>query len=51
MQSYAAGLGRRIMRDVLRSESLLDLPTCDISITEFSVLNRSNASQLDFPDN
>jgi hypothetical protein len=35
---HFGGLGRRMLRDLLRSETLLDLPTCDIAISELEVL-------------
>jgi hypothetical protein len=46
VQSFGMGLGRRIIRDVLRNEGFLDLPTCDISMAELSVISR--ASSFDF---
>jgi hypothetical protein len=46
VQSFGMGLGRRIIRDVLRAEEFLDLPTCDIAREELSVLRRG--SSLDF---
>jgi hypothetical protein len=46
VQSFGMGLGRRIVRDVLRNEEFLDLPTCDIAMAELSVFSRATA--LDF---
>jgi hypothetical protein len=43
VQSFGMGLGRRIVRDVLRNEEFLDLPTCDIAIAELSVFSRATA--------
>jgi len=37
------GLGRRIVRDVLRNEEFLDQPTCDIAMAELSVFSRATA--------
>lgn len=37
--SYAGGLGRRAIREVLRREFLLDRPTCDISLSELRMLS------------
>jgi hypothetical protein len=46
VQSFGMGLGRRVIRDILRNEEFLDLPTCDIAIAELSVFSR--ATSLDF---
>ena len=42
LQRNPPGLGRRILREVLRSESLLDLPRCDISLAELEVLSKGD---------
>lgn len=45
LKKYALGLGRRVLRDLLRSESLYDRPTCDIAISELEVLMRGEGGQ------
>jgi hypothetical protein len=48
LQSFASGLGRRVMREVLRDERLLDRPHCDISSAELEILMGSEKQVLDF---
>lgn len=38
LQNYSSGLGRRIIRDILRNETILDRPRCDIALAELEVL-------------
>ena len=40
LQRHLPGLGRRILREILRSDSLLETPRCDIAIAELEVLSR-----------
>jgi hypothetical protein len=46
--SYAGGLGRRAIREVLRSESFLDRPTCDVGISELQIINSKAKGIFDF---
>jgi hypothetical protein len=46
--SYAGGLGRRAIREVLRREALLDRPTCDLSLAELRVINAKQKAIFDF---
>lgn len=47
LSSYNA-LGRRLIRDLLRHESLLAPPICDIALSELQVLLEGNAKQMEF---
>jgi hypothetical protein len=44
--SYAGGLGRRAIREVLRSEAFMDRPICDIALSELRLIG--NRGVLDF---
>lgn len=41
LRNFAGSMGRRVLRDVLRRESILDQPRCDISISELEMLASS----------
>jgi hypothetical protein len=41
-------LGRRVLRDIVKEYSILDSPTCDISLDELEVLLSSNAKPIPF---
>jgi hypothetical protein len=41
-------LGRRAIRDVLRSEGFLDRPTCDVSLAELQIINSKEKGSFDF---
>lgn len=43
---YSSGLGRRVLRDLLRSESVFDRPKCDIAIGELAVLLRGDSNHM-----
>jgi len=42
--NIADGLGRRVLRDALQPERVLDRPRCDISLIELEVLSRGRTS-------
>jgi hypothetical protein len=44
--NFADGVGRRLVQEITRRESILDTPRCDVSIAELQVLSRE-ASELD----
>jgi hypothetical protein len=46
--NFSDGLGRRVIRDVLRNEGFLDRPRCDIALVELDVVSRSDGLALDF---
>lgn len=46
LQSYKNGLGRRLLRDVARSEDLFSRPTADLAIDELSVFANSENQQV-----
>lgn len=48
LQNYSGGLGRRVLRDVLRNEHFLDRPHCDIALAELEVLVGSESGALNF---
>jgi hypothetical protein len=41
LKTYGNGVGYRLLREILRRGSLLDVPTCDIAVKELDVLVRS----------
>jgi hypothetical protein len=45
LESYASGLGRRVLRDLLASDQALDRPRCDIAVSELEIL-LGNADNL-----
>ncbi|MBM4033034.1 MAG: hypothetical protein FJ291_14785 [Planctomycetes bacterium] len=47
LKGHLGGFGRRVLRDLLRLESPLDSPTCDIALTELEVLMGAGASVVD----
>lgn len=47
LQSYSVGLGRRVVRDVLRNENFLDRPHCDIALSELEVLSSAESQMAD----
>lgn len=49
--SYAGGLGRRTIREVLREEALLDRPTCDVGLAELQILNSKERGRYTFRTN
>lgn len=52
LKRYSSGLGRRVLRDLLRSASVLDRPEGDIAISELEVLMRGEGNQaLDLKTN
>jgi hypothetical protein len=44
VRNFYDGLGRRVLRDVCRVESLLDRPRCDVAIAELEMLALDNSS-------
>jgi hypothetical protein len=42
-------LGRRLIRDLLKQESLLNTPTCDIALSELQILQNITAETVQFP--
>lgn len=42
LRQFSAGLGYKIMREVLREEDIFDTPHCDISLSELEVLVAGN---------
>jgi len=48
LSNQFAGLGRRIVREILRNEDILDSPRCDIAIAELEVLAGGPDARLDF---
>jgi hypothetical protein len=48
---YAGGLGRRIIREVVRNEAFLDRPSCDICLPELKVLQSKGNGSLDLRTN
>src|SRR5439155_15625454 len=48
LQNYSAGLGRRVLRDLLQDDRFLDRPRCDIALTELNVLSDVPSPKLDF---
>jgi hypothetical protein len=47
LKSYLGGVGRRILRDLLRSEGAIDRPTCDISLPELEVVMMPENAEAD----
>lgn len=47
LKNFAGGLGRRILREVLREESFLDQPRCDIAFSELEILAENEGGGLD----
>jgi len=47
LQNHAGGLGRRILQEVLRDDSLLDKPHCDIALAELEVLSKAENQLYD----
>ncbi len=47
IQYYSGSLGQRILRELLRNESFLERPRCDISLAELEVVFGSDNSTLD----
>jgi hypothetical protein len=43
MLNFADGIGRRLVREIIRPENLLDSPHCDVSVAELQVLSRDVA--------
>ena len=48
LQSYADGLGRRVLRDVLENESFLDRPRSDIALPELQIITRTEGNKMEF---
>ncbi|MFL6546957.1 MAG: hypothetical protein ACJ8LM_17475, partial [Candidatus Udaeobacter sp.] len=46
LKKYLYGLGRRVLRDVLRLESLLERPRCDLAIRELEILMRNESNNI-----
>ncbi len=46
LKRHSAGLGLRVLRDLLRSESVLDRPRCDIAISELEVVMRGESNHV-----
>ncbi len=47
LKNFAGGLGRRILREVLREESFLDQPRCDIAFSELEILAENEGKTLE----
>lgn len=43
MLNFADGIGRRLVREIIRPENLLDSPHCDVGVAELQVLSRDVA--------
>jgi hypothetical protein len=48
LYGFASGLGRRILREVLRKETLSDSPQCDIALPELEALTSNDTAAMDF---
>lgn len=48
VRDYAGGLGRRLLRELLRREDILDRPKCDIAINELEVVMSNESQDGDF---
>ena len=46
LKKYSHGLGRRVLRELLRRESVLERPRCDVALSELEVLRRAENSQF-----
>lgn len=46
LKRFSYGLGRRVLRDLLRHESVLERPRCDLALSELDVLMRAENSQF-----
>ncbi|MBC8029912.1 MAG: hypothetical protein H7Z16_07360 [Pyrinomonadaceae bacterium] len=46
LKKYLNGLGRRVLRDLLRSESLMERPKCDIAISELEIFMRNDGTNI-----
>ncbi len=49
VMDFSEGVGRRLLRDMLRGGSFLDRPTCDIAASELEVIAKGKTPLLDFP--
>ena len=47
LQNYGGGLGRRILREATRRETLLDRPRCDIALQELEMVVESGTNIAD----
>jgi len=45
---FSGGLGRRVLREILRKESLSDSPQSDIALAELEILTSSDADAMEF---
>ena len=46
LEDYSKGLGRRVLRELLRSEHFLDNPRCDIALNELEMLSSATDASL-----
>jgi len=51
INSFAGGLGKRVMREVLRPESFLSRPSCDVSISELQMMLSQDRGATTFRTN
>jgi hypothetical protein len=48
LYGFAGGLGRRVLREIIRKESVFDSPQADIALSELEVLTASDTAAMDF---
>jgi hypothetical protein len=48
LYAFSGGLGRRVLREILRRETLFDAPQSDIALAELEALTASDTAAMDF---
>ena len=48
LYAFSVGLGRRVLREILRRETLFDAPQSDIALAELEALTASDTASVDF---